>query len=196
MARRGRFGRAGTTQNLTMLVYQIQKEQMDKELRLIEDAYRANMKAGTYVTQFNGQNVDADYVIDYYKSMLSGFPAGSTEYQTIMSKLQTFEEESRTDIQDLVIDAMTQGKKIDFGLLGKNFANKGIAEVELVDVRSWANEEIDDLLANGNSVQADKLKGAVFVAGFNVENDGKSAALDREEIMTPIFQLRRPMPRR
>jgi hypothetical protein len=182
MARRGRFGRAGTTQNLTMLVYQIQKEQMDKELRLIEDAYRANMKAGTYVTQFNGQNVDAEYVIDYYKSMLAGFPAGSTEYQTILSKLQTFEEESRTDIQDLVIDAMTQGKKIDFGLLGQNFANKGIAEVELVDVRSWANEEIDDLIANGNSVQADKLKGAVFVAGFNVENDGKSAALDREEI--------------
>ncbi len=182
MARRGRFGRAGTTQNLTMLVYQIQKEQMDKELRLIEEAYRANMKAGTYVTQFNGQNVDSEYVIDYYRSMLSGFPSGSTEYQTILSKLQTFEEESRTDIQDLVIDAMTKGRKIDFGLLGSNFANKGIAEVELVDVRNWADEEIQDMLSDGNTVQADKLKGAVFVAGFNVENDGKSSALDREEI--------------
>jgi hypothetical protein len=182
MARRGRFGRAGTTQNLTMLVYQIQKEQMDKELRLIEEAYRANMKAGTYVTQFNGQNVDSEYVIDYYRSMLAGFPSGSTEYQTILSKLQTFEEESRTDIQDLVIDAMTKGRKIDFGLLGSNFANKGIAEVELVDVRNWANEEIQDMISDGNTVQADKLKGAVFVAGFNVENDGKSSALDREEI--------------
>jgi hypothetical protein len=182
MARRGKFGRSGTTQNLTMLVYQIMKEQMETELDNILDAYKANMTAGTYVSQFNGQNVDAGFVISYYESMLAGFPSGSTEYQTILSKLESFRENSRTDIQNLVISSMRDGSKIDFGLLGSQFANKGISDVELSDVRGWADQEVADLIADGNNVQADKLRSAVFVAGFNIENDGKSAAVDREEL--------------
>ena len=164
MARRGKFGRSGTTQNLTMLVYQIMKDQMETEIRNILDAYKANMEAGTYVSQFNGQNVDSEFVINYYESMLAGFPPGSTEYQTVMSKLESFREQARTDIQNLVINAMRDGSQIDFGLLGSQFSNKGISEVELSDVRGWADQEVADLIADGNTVQADKLRSAVFVA--------------------------------
>jgi len=182
MARRGRFGRSGTTQNLTMLVYQIMKQQMQDELQAILQAYETNMTAGTYESQFNGQNVDGEFVISYYEQMLAGFPPGSTEYETINSKLQQFRQQYRTDVQNLIINAMNNGTQIDFGLLGSAFENRGVSEVELSDLQGWAGQEIADLRANGDVEQADKLSGAVFVAKFNVENDGKVAAYYRGDI--------------
>lgn len=182
MARRGRFGRSGGTQNLTMLVYQIMKQQMQDELQAILTAYETNMDAGIYESQFNGQNVDGEFVINYYKQMLAGFPPGSTEYETINSKLEKFQQQYRTDVQNLIINAMNNGTQIDFGLLGSNFQNKGVSEVEVSDLQGWASQEIADLRANGDVEQADKLSGAVFVAGFNVANDGKTAAYYRGEI--------------
>jgi len=182
MARRGRFGRSGTSQNLTMLVYQIMKQQMQDELDAILTSYNTNMEAGTYQSQFNGQNVDGEFVISYYESMLAGFPPGSTEYETVSSKLEQFRQRYQSDIERLVIDSMNNGTKIDFGLLGSGFQNKGISEVELVDVRGWADERIAQLKADGNDTAADKLSGAVYVAGFNVEHDGKIAAVDRGEM--------------
>lgn len=182
MARRGRFGRSGGSQNLTMLVYQLMKQQMQDELEAILKAYETNMAAGIYEAQFNGQNVDGEFVLSYYRQMLAGFPPGSTEYETINSRLQAFEERYRTDVQNLIINAMNNGTRIDFGLLGSGFQNKGISEVELSDVQSWADQEIADLIANGQQEQADKISGVVFVAKFNVENDGKSAAYSRGDI--------------
>lgn len=180
MARRGSFGRSGTTQNLSVLVYQLVKEQMSTELTNILNAYENNMKDGRYTSQFNGQNVDGEYVMTYMSQMLQGFPPGSTEYETLNSQLSTFRSRYQRDVQNLVIDSMNNGTQIDFGLLGPAFSNKGIAEVELSDVRNWADGEIAALLENGDSAQADKIKGAVFVAGFNVENDGKVAAVNNE----------------
>jgi hypothetical protein len=182
MARRGSFGRSGTTQNLSVLVYQLVKEQMSTELTNILNAYENNMKDGRYTTQFNGQNVDGEYVMTYMSQMLQGFPPGSTEYETLNSQLATFRSRYQRDVQNLVIDSMNNGTQIDFGLLGPAFSNKGIAEVELSDVRNWADGEIAALLENGDSAQADKIKGAVFVAGFNVENDGKVAAVNNESM--------------
>ena len=182
MARRGRFGRSGGTQNLTMLVYQIMKQQMQDELDAILTAYETNMDAGNYESQFNGQNVDGEFVINYYRQMLAGFPPGSTEYETINSRLEKFQQQYRTDVQNLIINAMNNGTQIDFGLLGSNFQNKGVSEVELSDLQGWADQEIADLRANGDVEQADKLSGAVFVAGFNVANDGKTAAYYRGDI--------------
>lgn len=182
MARRGRFGRSGTSQNLTMLVYQILKQQMQDELQSILTAYQTNMDAGMYSSQFNGQNVDGEYVIAYYEQMLAGFPAGSTEYETLNSQLESFRQRYRTDVQNLVMKSLNEGTKVDFGLLGSSFQNKGIAEVTLSDMRSWADQEIADLEADGATAQADKLKGAVFIAGFNVESDGKRAAVTRGEL--------------
>jgi len=182
MARRGSFGRSGTTQNLSVLVYQLVKEQMSTELTNILNAYETNMKDGRYTSQFSGQNVDGDYVMSYLSSMLQGFPPGSTEYETLNSQLATFRSRYQRDVQNLVIDSMNNGTQIDFGLLGPAFSNKGIAEVELSDVRNWADAEIAGLLENGEGAQADKIKGAVFVAGFNVENDGKVAAVNNESM--------------
>ena len=182
MARRGQFGRSGTSQNLTMLVYQILKSQMEDEMQSILTAYQTNMDAGMYSSQFNGQNVDGDYVISYYEQMLAGFPPGSTEYETLNSKLEAFRQRYRTDVQNLVMKSLNDGSKVDFGLLGSAFQNKGIAEVTLSDMRSWATQEIADLEADGATAQADKLKGAVFVAGFNVESDGKRAAVTRGDL--------------
>lgn len=182
MARRGSFGRSGTSQNLTMLVYQLLKQKMTDEIDSILQSYRTNMKEGTYTSQFNGQNVDGEYVMDYYRQMLSGFPPGSTEYETINSKLKAFEAENRSDVQNLIINAMNNGTQIDFGLLGSKFENKGISEVELTDLSGWASQEIADLRANGEIEQADKLSGAVFVAKFNVVNDEKTAAYYKGDI--------------
>lgn len=182
MARRGRFGRSGTSQNLTMLVYQLLKQQMQDELEAILQAYETNMKDGKYTSQFNGQNVDGEYVIEYYRQMLAGFPPGTTEYETINSRLKEFERQYRTDVQNLIINAMNNGTQIDFGLLGNDFQNKGISEVTVSDLAGWADQEIADLIANGESEQADKLSGAVFIAKFNVANDGKDAAYKRGEI--------------
>ena len=182
MARRGSFGRSGTSQNLTMLVYQLLKQQMTDELDSILQSYQTNMKEGTYTSQFNGQNVDGEYVMDYYRQMLAGFPPGSTEYETINSKLKAFETQYRSDVQNLIINAMNNGTQIDFGLLGSKFENKGISEVELTDLSGWAGQEIADLRANGEIEQADKLSGAVFVAKFNVLNDEKTAAYYRGDI--------------
>ena len=182
MARRGSFGRSGTTQNLSVLVYQLVKEQMSTEITNILNAYETNMKDGRYTSQFNGQNVDGEYVMTYMSQMLAGFPPGSTEYETLNSQLSTFRSRYQRDVQNLVIDSMNNGTQIDFGLLGPAFSNKGIAEVELSDVRNWADGEIANLLDSGDSAQADKIKGAVFVAGFNVENDGKVAAVNNESM--------------
>lgn len=182
MARRGSFGRSGTTQNLSMLVYQLLKEQMQTELQNILTAYQTNMKAGQYNAQFNGQNVDGNFVLSYYQSMLAGFPPGSTEYETLRSQLSSFEQQYKTDVQNLVIDSMNNGTKVDFGLLGDGFENRGIDEVTLSDVRNWSTSAIAELEANGDITQADKLKGAVFVAGFNVDNDGKETALNNKDI--------------
>ena len=182
MARRGSFGRSGTTQNLTMLVYQIMKQQMTDELDSILTAYKTNMESGMYKDQFNGQNVDGEYVISYYEQMLGGFPPGTTEYETISSKLERFRSQYETDIENLAINSMNNGTKIDFGLLGSSFSNKGISEVTLTDVEAWANDRIAQLKADGNLTQADKLSGSVYVAKFNVENDGKVAAVDRDEM--------------
>ena len=182
MARRGSFGRSGTTQNLSVLVYQLVKEQMSTELTNILNSYETNMKDGRYTSQFNGQNVDGEYVMTYMSQMLAGFPPGSTEYETLNSQLASFRSRYQRDVQNLVIDSMNNGTQIDFGLLGPSFSNKGIAEVELTDVRNWADGEIASLLENGDSAQADKIKGAVFVAGFNVENDGKVAAVNNESM--------------
>lgn len=165
-----------------MLVYQLMKQQMQDELEAILKAYETNMSAGTYESQFNGQNVDGEFVLNYYRQMLAGFPPGSTEYETVNSKLKAFEEKYRTDVQNLIINAMNNGTRIDFGLLGSSFQNKGVSEVELSDVQGWADQEIADLIANGENEQADKISGVVFVAKFNVENDGKSAAYSRGDI--------------
>jgi hypothetical protein len=165
-----------------MLVYQIMKEQMSDELDAILQAYETNMQDGMYSSQFNGQNVDGDFVLTYYRQMLAGFPAGSTEYESINSKIQEFERRYQNDVQNLILNSLNNGKKVDFGLLGGDFDNKGIAEVELSDVRSWASERIDQLTADGDYTRADELSGAVYVAGFNIANDGKSAAVDREEL--------------
>jgi len=165
-----------------MLVYQLMKQQMTDELDSILTAYKTNMTAGMYESQFNGQNVDGDFVISYYESMMAGFPAGSTEYETIKSKLESFRQQYQTDIQNLVIDSMNKGTKIDFGLLGSNFENKGIDEVTLSDVRNWGDQQVSQLLADGDVTQADKLKGAIFVAGFNAENDGKEAAVNNGDL--------------
>lgn len=182
MARRGRFGRSGTSQNLSMLVYQIMKQQMQDELEAILSAYRTNMEAGMYEAQFNGQNVDGEFVLSYYESMLAGFPPGSTEYETINSRLQEFRQQYQRDVENLVINSLNNGSKIDFGLLGNGFQNKGVAEVELSDVRGWADERIAQLTADGDITAADKLAGAVYVAGFHIEHDGKIAAVDRGEL--------------
>jgi hypothetical protein len=165
-----------------MLVYQLLKEQMASEMQNILTAYQTNMKAGQYDAQFNGQNVDGQFVLNYYQSMLAGFPPGSTEHETLRSQLSSFEQQYKTDVQNLVIDSMNNGTKVDFGLLGAGFENRGVDEVSLTDVRSWSESTIADLEANGDVTQADKIKGAVFVAGFNVERDGKEAALANDEI--------------
>lgn len=182
MARKGSFGRSGTTQNLSMLVYQLLKEQMQTELQNILTAYQTNMKAGQYNAQFNGQNVDGQYVLNYYQSMLAGFPPGSSEYETLRSQLSSFEQQYKTDVQNLIIDSMNNGTKVDFGLLGSAFPNRGIDDVTLSDIREWGSATIEELTANGDITQADKIAGAIYVAGFNVERDGKEAALAREEI--------------
>lgn len=167
---------------MTMLVYQLLKQQMNEEIDAIIRAYNTNMKDGRYTSQFNGQNVDGEFVISYYKQMLAGFPPGSTEYETINSKLKEFEQDYATDVQNLIINAMNNGTQIDFGLLGSRFQNKGISEVTVSDLSGWADQEIADLIANGETEQADKLSGAVFIARFNVSNDGKDAAYKRGEI--------------
>ena len=182
MARQGKFGRSGTTQNLSMLVYQLLKEQMQTELQSILTAYQTNMKAGQYNSQFNGQNVDGQYVLNYYQSMLAGFPSGSTEYETLRSQLSAFEQQHKTDVQNLVIESMNNGTKVDFGLLGNGFPNRGIDDVTLSDVREWGANTIAELTASGDVAQADKIAGVIYIAGFNVERDGKEAALAREEI--------------
>lgn len=167
---------------MTMLVYQIMKQQMQDELDSILTAYRTNMQAGMYNAQFNGQNVDGEFVLSYYRSMLAGFPPGTSEYETINSKLQEFEQQYQKDVENLVINSLNEGTKIDFGLLGEGFQNKGIAEVELVDVRGWADDRIAQLKADGDATAADRLSGAVYVAGFNIEHDGKIAAVDRGDM--------------
>ena len=165
-----------------MLVYQLLKQQMDDELDAILESYRTNMRAGQYNSQFNGQNVDGEFVMDYYRQMLAGFPPGSTEYETINSKLKAFEQQYQDDVQNLIINSMNNGTKIDFGLLGSGFSNKGISEVSLSDIRGWSEERIAALEADGRATEADALRGTVYVAGFNVEFDGKKAAYTRGDI--------------
>lgn len=182
MARKGSFGRSGGSQNLSLLIYSLLKDQMTTDLQSVITAYETNMSAGRYTSQYNGQNVDGRFVLDYYQKMLAGFPQGSTEYETIASRLRAFEQRYENDIQNLVVNAMQNGTQIDFGLLGDTFSNKGIAEVTLSDMQAWANERIAMLDENGQVTEADALRGTLFVAEFNVARDGKEAAYYRGDI--------------
>lgn len=182
MARRGSFSRSGGAQNLSLIVYQVLKDQLNTDMSTLFQNYQTNMKAGRYSATFNGQNVDGQYVMDYMQNMMQGFPPGSSEYESLRSQLSQFQEQYKTDIQNLVIDSMNNGTQIDFGLLGSGFSNKGIGEVTLSDISAWGESEMARLRENGDMTQADKLSGAIFVAKFNVENDGKSAALTRGDI--------------
>ena len=182
MARRGSFSRSGGAQNLSLIVYQVLKDQLNTDMSSIIQNYQTNMKAGRYSSTFNGQNVDGQFVMDYIQNMMQGFPAGSSEYESLRSQLTQFQEQYKTDIQNLVIDSMNNGTQIDFGLLGSNFSNKGIGEVTLSDIGTWGESELARLRELGDNTQADKLSGAIFVAKFNVENDGKSAAVTRGDL--------------
>jgi hypothetical protein len=182
MARKGSFGRSGGSQNLSLLIYSLLKDQMTTDLQSVLTAYESNMTAGRYASQYNGQNVDGKFVLDYYQKMLAGFPQGSTEYETISSRLRSFEQRYEADVQNLVVNAMQNGTQIDFGLLGDSFSNKGIADVNLTDMQAWATSRIAMLEENGQTTEADALKGTLFVAEFNVERDGKEAAYYRGDI--------------
>jgi len=182
MARRGSFGRSGATQNLSLLVYSLLKDQMATDAQSILTAYETNMSSGRYSAQFNGQNVDGNFVMNYYRDMLDGFPPGSTEYETISSRLAAFQQRYENDIQNLVVNSMNNGTQIDFGLLGEGFQNKGIGDVNLTDMESWATSRIAALEENGQMTEADALKGTLFAARFNVAKDGKEAAYYRGEL--------------
>jgi hypothetical protein len=182
MARRGAFSRSGGAQNLSLLVYQVLREQLNTDMNSIMQNYQTNMKAGRYSATYNGQNVDGQFVMDYIRNMMQGFPPGSTEYESLNSQLRDFEGQYQTDVQNLVISSMQNGTKVDFGLLGPEFSNKGISEVTLTDIRDWGSKQVAALEDEGNTTQADKLKGAIYVAGFNVEQEGKANAVTKGEL--------------
>ena len=182
MARRGLFSRSGGAQNLSLLVYQVLREQLNTDMNSIMQNYQTNMKAGRYSATYNGQNVDGQFVMDYIRNTMQGFPPGSTEYESLNSQLRDFERQYQTDVQNLVISSMQNGTKVDFGLLGSEFSNKGISEVTLTDIRDWGAKQVAALEDEGDTTQADKLKGAIYVAGFNVEQEGKANAVTKGEL--------------
>jgi len=108
--RRARFRRATSgTQNLTMLIYNILREQIASRKSAIMAAFNANMSSKSYDSTYGGQPVDRQAVEAFYAEMISTYPPGTTERDKLMAELAEFRNDSMKAEMNAYADAYENG---------------------------------------------------------------------------------------
>jgi hypothetical protein len=89
--RRARFRRATSgTQNLTLLIYNILKEQQAAQKSAILAAFEANMDSASYDATYGDQAVDRAAVEAWYAAAMAAYPEGTTERDRLRAELIQF----------------------------------------------------------------------------------------------------------
>ena len=89
--RRARFRRATSgTQNLTLLIYNILKEQQAAQKSALLSAFEANMASASYDSSYGGQPVDRSAVEAWYAQAIAAYPEGTTERDRLSAELAEF----------------------------------------------------------------------------------------------------------
>lgn len=89
--RRARFRRATSgTQNLTLLIYNILKEQQAAQKSALLSAFDANMASASYDSTYGGQPVDRAAVEAWYAQAIAAYPEGTTERDRLAAELAEF----------------------------------------------------------------------------------------------------------
>jgi hypothetical protein len=89
--RRARFRRATSgTQNLTLLIYNILKEQQASQKSALLSAFDANMASASYDSTYGGQPADRAAVEAWYAQAIAAYPEGTTERDRLTAELAEF----------------------------------------------------------------------------------------------------------
>jgi hypothetical protein len=93
--RRARFRRATSgNQDLTLLIYNLVKEQNAARKSALMAAFDANMASRSYDADYGGQPVDRAAVEAWYAQAIAAFPAGTTERDRLQAELISFRNEA------------------------------------------------------------------------------------------------------
>jgi len=106
--RRARFRRATSgNQDLTLLIYNLVKEQNAARKAALFAAFDANMASRSYDADYGGQPVDRAAVEAWYAQAIAAFPAGTTERDRLQAELIEF----RTDAINKELSAYADAYK-------------------------------------------------------------------------------------
>lgn len=166
--RRARFRKAQAgTQNLTLLIYNILKEQQAAQKSAILAAFDANMDSGTYSATYGDQAVDRAAVEAWYAAAMAAYPPGTTERDRLQAELISFRSTAIAKEMKVYQDAYKNGgfafgRQIDLneylkflreakGLVNTNAEKMTYTVEEFITV---FNDRHDDLKAKDASASA------------------------------------------
>lgn len=162
--RRARFRRATSgSQNLTMLIYNILKEQIASKKSAILSAFEANMSAKSYDSTYGGQAVDRAAVEAFYREMIAAFPAGTTEHDKLVAELNKFHSDAIYAEMKAYRDAYETGtfafgEKVD---LERYLAFLREAKMNTGSEADRQEYNVEEFIVTFNDVNSDmKAKGA------------------------------------
>jgi hypothetical protein len=166
--RRARFRRAQSgTQNLTLLIYNILKEQQAAQKSAILAAFDANMDSGTYSATYGDQAVNRAAVEAWYAAAIAAYPPGTTERDRLQAELISFRADAIAKEMRVYQDAYKNGtfafgQKVDLNEYLRFLREaKGLVTTEAEKMTYTVEEFItvfndrhDDLKAEGASASA------------------------------------------
>lgn len=159
--RRSRFRRATSgSQNLTMLIYNILKEQIASKKSAILSAFDANMSAKNYDSTYGGVAVNRQAVEAFYAEMIAAFPPGTTEHDKMVAELNKFHSDAIYAEMKAYRDAYESGT-FAFG-----------KKVELTDYLSFLR---DAKASTNNEADYQEYNVEEFIVTFNDVNTDMKA---------------------
>jgi len=155
--RRARFRRATSgTQNLTLLIYNILKEQQAAQKSALLSAFDANMASASYDSTYGGQPVDRASVEAWYAQAIAAYPEGTTERDRLSAELAEFR---------------TRAVAKEMDVYGKAYQDGTYAFGEKVDFQSYMSFLRDARNGTDDPELKQKYLTEEFIVNFNDIND-------------------------
>ena len=165
--RRARFRRATSgTQNLTLLIYNILKEQQAAQKNAILTAFEANMDSASYDATYGDQAVDRAAVEAWYVAAMAAYPPGTTERDRLQAELIQFRAKAIAAEMSVYQDAYKNGKYAFGQKIGLNEYLKFLrdAKAESPDAATRMKYTIEEFITMFND-KHDDLKAEDASAG-------------------------------
>lgn len=162
--RRARFRRATSgNQDLTLLIYNLVKEQNAARKSALMAAFDANMASRSYDADYGGQPVDRAAVEAWYAQAIAAFPPGTTERDRLQAELISFRTEAINKELSVYADAYKNGtyafgRKINLNEYVRFLRD---AESSAPDAETKMKYTVERFIVEFNDVQDDLIaKGA------------------------------------